>query len=407
MSCPSHSKSGSRPALELSDIVRTCGDQYRSTHRVPGEHDRVLRALINCRTAALGGFKSQCDGCGHTVIQYASCRNRHCPRCQTLAGTRWVERQCSDLLDIDYWHLVFTLPHELNALAQWHPRVVYKLLFQAASQTLLEFGRNSRWLGGDIGITMVLHTWGQNLSRHIHVHCIVTGGALSGDGQRWIPANKGFLFPTKALSQVFRGKYLDALAKEQHKDALNEDKADGPDPFDSQTFDMLLTRLRQHDWVVYAKPPFAGAEHVVSYLGRYTHRVAISNHRLVDFDGEKVCFRWRDYAHDNEQKIMTLSADEFIRRYLLHVLPRGLVRIRHYGLQANRDRHKRLAHCRDILGQRSPEPREPESVEAMMLRLTGIDITACPKCKTGKLRQTQCLLPTITSKVAAKATGPP
>jgi hypothetical protein len=168
MSCPSHSKPGSRSALELADIVRACGDQYRSTHCVPGVHDSVLRALVNCRTVALGGFKSECDSCGHSVIQYASCRNRHCPRCQTLAGTRWVERQCSDLLDIDYWHLVFTLPHELNALAQWHPRVVYKLLFQAASQTLLEFGRNPRWLGGDIGITMVLHTWGQNLSRYPH-----------------------------------------------------------------------------------------------------------------------------------------------------------------------------------------------------------------------------------------------
>lgn len=407
MPCNSHSKPRSRPAFELADIVRACADRYRSTHRVPGEHDRVLRALVNCRTAALGGFKSQCDSCAHEVIQYASCRNRHCPRCQTLAGTRWVERQCSDLLDIDYWHLVFTLPHELNSLAQWHPRVVYKLLFQAASQTLLEFGRNPRWLGGNIGITLVLHTWGQNLSRHIHVHCIVTGGALSSDGQRWIPANKGFLFPTKALSRVFRGKYLDALARAQQEGALSDDKVDVPDPMDSQAFDMLLTRLRDHDWVVYAKPPFAGADHVVSYLGRYTHRVAISNHRLVDFDGERVRFRWRDYAHGSKHKVMTLSADEFIRRFLLHVLPRGLVRIRHYGLQANRDRHKRLAHCRVILGQRCPEPREPESVEAMMLRLTGVDITACPKCKIGKLRQTQCLLPKKTSKVEAKATGPP
>ena len=406
MSCTSHAKAGSRPAFELADIVRASGDQYRSTHSVPGQHDRVLRALVNCRTAALGGFKNQCDTCGHTVIQYASCRNRHCPRCQTLAGTRWVERQCSDLLDIDYWHLVFTLPHELNSLAQWHPRVVYNLLFQAASRTLLEFGRNPRWLGGDIGITMVLHTWGQNLSRHIHVHCIVTGGALSADKQHWIPADRGFLFPTKALSKVFRGKYLDALAQAQQAGELNHNNAKGSELFESEAFECLLTRLRDHDWVVYAKPPFAGAENVVSYLGRYTHRVAISNHRLVDFDGEQVRFRWRDYAHGNKRKIMTLSADEFIRRFLLHVLPRGLVRIRHYGLQANRDRHKRLAHCRQILGQRSPEPRESESVEDMMLRLTGIDITACPKCRQGKLLQMECI-PPEKKPIATRATGPP
>lgn len=407
MSCPSHSVSGSRPAIELADIVRACGDQYRSSHRVPAVHDRVLRALVNCRTAAMGGFKSQCDSCGHSVIQYASCRNRHCPRCQTLAGTRWVERQCSDLLDIDYWHLVFTLPHELNALAQWHPRVVYNLLFKAASRTLLEFGRNPRWLGGDIGITMVMHTWGQNLSRHIHVHCIVTGGALSADKQHWIPADRGFLFPTKALSKVFRGKYLDALAKAQKAGELSDDNTKGSELFDSDALDCLLTRLREHDWVVYAKPPFAGAEKVVSYLGRYTHRVAISSHRLVDFDGDQVRFRWRDYAHGNKRKIMTLSADEFIRRFLLHVLPRGLVRIRHCGLQSNRDRHKRLAHCRQILGQRSPEPRESETVEAMMLRLTGIDITVCPKCKEGRLRQTECILPARKKRSATRATGPP
>ena len=407
MSCTSQTTPGFRPAFELADIVRACGDDYRSAHPLPRQHDRVLRAVANCRTAALGGFKYQCDSCDHMAIQYASCRNRHCPRCQTLAGTRWVEKQCSDLLDIDYWHLVFTLPHELNRLVRWHPRVIYNLLFKAASRTLLEFGSNPRWLGGDIGITMVLHTWGQNLSQHIHVHCIVTGGALSDDKQRWIPADRGFLFPTKALSKVFRGKYLDELAMSQQSGELDHESDQGQKLAESDAFDTLLTKLRVHDWVVYAKPPFAGADKVVSYLGRYTHRVAISNHRLVDFDGQKVRFRWRDYAHGNKKKIMTLNADEFLRRVLLHVLPKGLVRIRHYGLQANRDRHKRLAHCRNILGQRSVEPREPESVESMMLRLTGVDITQCPKCKQGKLRQTQCVLATKSSTVPVMATGPP
>ena len=407
MGCISHERTGSRPALELADIVRACGRDYRAAHPLPGHHDRVLRALVNCRTAALGGFKYQCDTCQHVAIQYASCRNRHCPRCQTLAGTKWVERQCKDLLDIDYWHTVFTLPHELNRVAQWHPRLIYNLLFQAASRTLLEFGRNPRWLGGNIGITMVLHTWGQNLSRHIHVHCIVTGGAQSLDGQRWIAGNQQFLFPTRALSRVFRGKYLGALEQAQRAGKLSCPDKDGLDLDDDIAFDALLTRLRSQDWVVYAKPPFAGAEKVVSYLGRYTHRVAISNHRLVGFDGKQVRFRWRDYAHGNKKKIMSLSADEFIRRFLLHVLPRGLMRIRHYGLQANRDRHKRLARCRELIGQAEPVPGKTESVEEMMLRLTGIDITACPKCHTGKLRQTQSLLPVRPLKPTPQATGPP
>jgi len=407
MSCTTHERQGSRPALELAEIVRSCEHDYRAAHPLPGQHDRVLRAVVNCRTAALGGFKFQCDTCQHVSIQYASCRNRHCPRCQTLSGARWVERQCDELLDIDYWHAVFTLPHELNRVAQWHPRLVYNLLFQAASRTLLEFGRNPRWLGGNIGITMVLHTWGQNLSRHIHVHCIVTGGAQSLDGQRWIAGSKQFLFPTRALSSVFRGKYLQALEQARRNGALQCPYTEGLDLDDDDVFDALLTQLRSQNWVVYAKPPFAGAEKVVGYLGRYTHRVAISNHRLVGFDGNKVRFRWRDYAHGNKQKIMTLSAEEFIRRFLLHVLPRGLVRIRHYGLHANRDRHKRLARCRELIGQSEPVAREAESVEAMMLRLTGIDITGCPKCLVGKLRQTQCLLPCTKSKITLHATGPP
>ena len=391
----------------MADIVTACGQAYRAAHPVPGQHDRVLRALVNCRTAALGGFKFQCDNCGNETLQYASCRNRHCPRCQSLAGTRWVERQCGDLLDIDYWHLVFTLPHELNSLVQWHPRLMYNLLFQAASRTLLAFGRNPRWLGGDIGITMVLHTWGQNLGRHVHVHCIVTGGARSPDGKTWIPAGKNFLFPTRALSRVFRGKYLEALSQAQRSGELRHDNEKGAALDDTQAFQALLTRLRSKDWVVYAKPPFAGAENVVSYLGRYTHRVAISNHRIVDFDGERVRFRWRDYAHGNAKKVMSLSADEFIRRFLLHVLPKGLMRIRHYGLQANRDRHERLAQCRELLGQAPAEPRVTETAEAMMLRLTGFDITLCPACKQGRLQQTQCIAPVKSVFVPRLATGPP
>ena len=333
----SHAAPATRPALEVADILRERGDAYRETHRLSAQQHKVVDALVNCRTAALGGFKAHCDQCGAVTIQYASCRNRHCPKCQTLSQTRWVERQCADLFDIDYWHVVFTLPHDLNPVAQGNPALIYKLLFKAASQTLLEFGRNPRWLGGELGITMVLHTWGQNLGQHIHVHCIVTGGALSPDQQSWIaPARKGFLFPTAALSKVFRGKYLDFLTDAHRKGELRMPGRDGLDG--SRAFECLKTSLRSNNWVVYTKAPFAGAGQVLAYLGRYTHKTAIGNHRLVEFDGEHVRFRWRDYADGNKAKVMRLDADEFIRRFLLHVLPRGFTRLRHYGLLANRSR---------------------------------------------------------------------
>jgi hypothetical protein len=323
-----------------------------------------------------------------------------------LAKQRWLEHQCAGLLDIDYWHLVFTLPHELNALAQGNPALIYDLLFRAASETLLEFGRNPRWLGGDIGITMVLHTWGQKLDQHIHVHCVVTGGALSPDGQRWIPAQNGFLFPTAALSRVFRGKYLDFLAQAYQRGELR--LAGSTTALVAPgAFRLLLAKLKTHDWVVYAKPPFAGAEQVLAYLGRYTHRVAIANHRLVSFDGDQVSFRWRDYAHGNQSKVMTLSAEEFLRRFLLHTLPSGFVRIRHYGLLGNRCRQAKLARCRALLGQPEPPPNEPESVEAMMLRLTGLDISRCPYCQQGQRRVITILAPTPALKPLPKATRPP
>ncbi len=397
-----HAAPATRPTLEVADILRERGSAYAETHRLSAQQQRVVDALVNCRTAALGGFKSECDHCGAVTIQYASCRNRHCPKCQTLSQTRWVERQCADLLDIGYWHVVFTLPHELNPVAQGNPALVYRLLFKAASRTLLEFGRNPRWLGGEMGITMVLHTWGQNLGQHIHVHCIVTDGGLSPDGQRWLtPARKGFLFPTAALSKVFRGKYLDFLGAAHRNGELRLKPAGGGE------FEALETTLRSHKWVVYSKAPFAGAGQVLAYLGRYTHKSAIGNHRLVDFDGENVRFRWRDYADGNSVKVMRLDADEFIRRFLLHVLPRGFTRLRHYGLLANRCRARKLALCRGLLHQPTPEPREPEAAEEMMLRLTGIDVTVCRQCGEGTLRQRLVLEPQHRSGRAAMKTGPP
>ena len=404
MGCPGHPAPAPRPALEVADIVRAAGGAYRATHRLPVQQERVLEAIAHCRTAALGGHTTQCDRCGALSIRYCSCRNRHCPKCQTLAKQRWLERQCADLLDIDYWHLVFTLPHELNPLARGNPRGIYRLLFRAASQTLLEFGRNPRWLGGELGITMVLHTWGQKLDQHIHVHCVVTGGALTPDGERWIPARPGFLFPVRALSAVFRAKYLEALAQAYQGGELHFGGSTAPLAAPA-AFRGWLATLRQRDWVVYAKPPFAGAQQVLAYLGRYTHRVAIANHRLVSFDDGQVRFHWRDYAHGNASKTMTLSAEEFLRRFLLHTLPPGFVRIRHYGLLGNRCRHQNLARCRTLLDQPAPEPSETESVEAMMLQLTGIDIQRCPACQQGRLRVITTLAPSVAP--TPKATGPP
>jgi len=407
MVCPAHSAPSPRPALEVANVVRACEEAYRATHRLSVQQSRVLQAIAQCRTAALGGHAARCDHCGLLSISYRSCGNRHCPKCQTLARQRWLERQCADLLDIDYWHLVFTLPHGLNALAQGNPTVIYTLLFRAAADTLLAFGRNPRWLGGTLGITMVLHTWGQKLDQHIHVHCVVTGGALSPDGERWLPAKKGFLFPTRALSRVFRGKYLDYL-RQSHAEGKLRFGGSTTALADPGRFRLFLAELRTYDWVVYAKPPFAGAARVLAYLGRYTHRVAIANHRLVSFESGEVRFRWRDYADGNKTKIMALTATEFLRRFLLHTLPAGFVRIRHYGLLGNRCRRAKLAHCRSLLAQPAPEPvPAPESAEAMMLRLTGIDIHRCPYCQQGRLRLVMVLEPSTPGPPRPKATGPP
>jgi len=394
-----HAAPAPRPALEVAHVLRAGFDEYRREHPVSNRQFRAARAMMDCRTAALGGFSSTCGECGARTIQYASCRNRHCPKCQTLAQTRWVEGQCARLLDIGYWHVVFTLPHDLNPVAACNPGLVYDLLFKAASSTLLAFGRNPKWLGGEIGFTMVLHTWGQNLGRHIHVHAVVTGGALSPDRERWIRARPGFLFPTRALSKVFRGKYLDLLEKAHRGGKLclpGHHGGDGGDDEDNAAaFECLRTLLQSRDWVVYAKPPFNGPKQVMAYLGRYTHKTAISNHRMVAFDEERgrVRFRWRDYARGNRRRVMEVSTEEFIRRVLLHVLPRGFTRIRHYGLNANRDRNRKLALCRELIGQPEPEQTEPESPRDMMLRLAGIDIALCRHCGIGTLERTAVFKP--------------
>jgi len=384
----------SRP--ELADIVRAHGAAYRRTHRlVPVQH-RALRAIATCRTAALGGHRETCDHCGAVRVSYNSCRNRHCPKCQTLSKERWLAARKADLLPIPYFHVVFTLPHDLNALAQGNPRVIYTLLFRAAADTLLAFGRDPRHLGGTIGVTAILHTWGQALTQHLHLHCLVTGGALAADHSQWIGGRSSFLFPVRALATVFRAKYLAGLHRAFAAGQLTF--AGGTAPLaDPRTFTGVLGQLRAGAWIVYAKRPFAGPAQVLDYLGRYTHRVALSNDRLVDHADGHVRFRWRDYADHDRVKVMTLETDEFLRRFLLHVVPRGFMRIRHFGLLANRTRRDALGRCRDLLGQPPPPAPSVESAHALLRRLTGVDLAICPVCGEGHMHLTVIVVTTTPS----------
>ena len=378
---------------ELADIVRAHGMAFRAAHRLCAIQHRALRAIERCRTAALGGELRQCDACGKRRYVYHSCRNRHCPKCQTLAKERWLAARRAELLPVPYYHLVFTLPHELNALAQGNPRALYAMLFAAASETLIEFAANPRWLGGEIAATLVLHTWGQRLDQHLHVHGLVAAGALDPQGQ-WVHSRRGFLFPVKALSIVFRAKFLAALGSAL---ALGELKLSGGTAAlaESRAQRALLATLRQPPWVVYAKRPFAGPEHVLEYLGRYTHRTAISNERLVSQDAGVVRFRYKDYAHGNGRKVMSLDAVEFLRRFALHVLPRGFNRIRHYGLLANRNKRALLAQARAALQVPAPPPCASmrESVAVFWQRIAGVDLTRCPHCHAGTLRVVAILAP--------------
>ena len=379
-----HGADAARGKVELADVFARHGAAFRSANRLIPVQYRAIAAIEACRTERLGGHVERCDACGALRYHYHSCRNRHCPKCQTLAKERWLQARHAELLPVPYFHLVFTLPHELNTLAQGNPRVLYALLFQSVSDTLIEFGANSRWLGGEIAATLVLHTWGQTLSQHLHLHCLVAGGALASDGH-WIRPRRGFLFPVKALSQVFRGKFLAALTRAFDSGRLKLAGATAPlaDPKAQHRFNV---QLRAKHWVVYAKQPFGGPQQVLDYLGRYTHRVAISNHRLVSVGDEQVRFRYKDYAHGNRRKVMRLDAHEFIRRFLSHVLPAGFMRIRHYGLIANRAKREKLAQARSALNYpAATATNEPESVAAFWQRVASLDIHLCPHCHTGRM----------------------
>ena len=377
-----------RPQVELADIFRAHLQEVGPLNPTQG---KAARAITRCRTAALGGHVQKCDRCGHRETSYNSCRNRHCPKCGSLEKARWVEARRADVLPVQYHHVVFTVPSELHPIFLANPKIAFGLLFRAVSQTLLEVAANPRRLGAKIGFTAVLHTWTQALLYHPHIHCIVPGGGLAPDGDRWISAKPGFFLPVRALSKVFRGKLLSMFEAASSAKELRQ----GPNPVVT-----ILKAAACRNWVVYSKPPVAGPDQVLDYLGRYTHRIAISNDRIVSLQGGRVTFRWKDRAKANQKKLMTLAAGEFLRRFLLHVLPSRLVRIRHYGLLANGVRRRRIAQCRALipdsrkpLTNRLPPAPAEETWQEFLLRLTGRDVTRCPKCSQGHLVPVEILEP--------------
>src|SRR5713101_6386374 len=369
----------SRPPLEVADIVRAAGEAFieRNRHWLHWKHIKVLRAIRRCRTAALGGHLDECMRCGHRApISYNSCRDRHCPKCQTAARDRWIAARQKELLPTRYLHVVFTLPGRLAPLVLQNKKILYDLLFCTSAETLLEVARDPRHLGAEIGFFSVLHTWSQKLTAHPHVHCVVPAGGLSPDRTRWIRSRDNYFLPKEVLGGLFRGKFVNAL-KEAFQNGQLHFYGDLKLLAQPKIFAAWLRPLYRQDWVVYLNPPFGGPEYVVHYLGRYTHRVAISNHRLVSFSDGQVTFRWRDSAHHNEQKLLTLSLDEFLRRFLLHILPQGFVRIRNFGFLANRRRATLLPLCFQLLGTTQQPPTEEHASSTE----DAPDLYRCPKCR--------------------------
>ena len=378
-----------RPKLEVADVFRRYGEAYRQEHgaSLSTAQRRVMTAIEVCRTAVLGGHLEQCDHCGHQRNAYNSCSDRHCPKCQSFARAQWLEDRQSELLDTQYFHVVFTVPERIATIAYQNKRELYGILFKAAAEALRIIAADPKHLGAEIGFFAVLHTWGQNLLHHPHLHCVVTGGGLSGDSTQWISCRDGFFLPVGVLSRLFRRLFLEKLLNAFH--VGNLEFFSSLEPLrDQSSFLDYLAPLREAEWVVYAKRPFAGPEQVLDYVGRYTHRVAISNNRLLDIAEGRVTFRYKDYRHEAQQKTMTLQADEFIRRFLLHVLPEGFQRIRYYGFLANRYREQKLAHCRELLGMPSCEPSTSEAAKDYRQRyeeLTGCSLWQCPVCHQGRM----------------------
>ena len=374
------------PRVGLAEVLRRHGPAYLAAHPLSFAKAKVWRAILACRTAALGGHVEVCNACGTTRHLYHSCRNRHCPLCQTRAKEAWLAARQREVLPVPYFHLVFTLPHDLNGLIGQYPRALYEMLFGAVSATLTEFAANPRWLGGTPAFSLVLHTWKQDLERHVHMHALMAGGALKADGN-WVAAKLGFLFPVKALSKVFRGKFVAALKAARQDRKLNQA------PLAEHAWRDLLALVHKHDWVVYAKEPLGGPVQVLDYLGRYTHRVAISNERILGITADAVRVRVRDSAHGNRKRTLKLPAQTFIERFLLHVLPKGFKRIRHYGLIGPAHKAVRLAAARAALDAPAPDPIVVESVEAFMHRIDQYQRLRCTHCGKGRFVPTAPIAP--------------
>ena len=374
-----------REGLEVADVFRRFGPAFRDQNgtSLSGVRRRAMIAIERCRTAALGGHVERCDDCGHQRVAYNSCRNRNCPKCQGLARAQWLEDRQRELLDAPYFHVVFTLPAEIEVIAFQNQTVVYDILFRAASETLRTIAADPKHLGAEIGFLAVLHTWGQNLMHHPHVHCLVPGGGIAPDGKSWIACRTGFFLPVRVLSRMFRGLFLHYLEKAFVAGDLRFFSAHRPLQ-EPAAFRRYLTPIHRTEWVVYAKRPFAGPRQVLDYVGRYTHRVAISNNRLLSMDDRKVRFRWKDYRDNNRQKTMTLDGGEFIRRFLIHVLPDGFHRIRYFGFLGNCQRARKLVLCRELLGMAPPGRADPLlDYRNRFEVLTGRSLRECPHCRAG------------------------
>ena len=384
-----------QPAFELAGILRLSALAYCASHSVTHDQERVINDVLNCRTPALGGHVEQCDQCPYTRVRYHSCRNRHCPKCQSLARAKWVEARQAELLPVEYFHVVFTIPEQLRRIAYYNRKVVYNILFQATAETLATIARDPRHLGAEIGFFAVLHTWGQNLLHHPHLHCVVPGGGLSPDGERWVSSKPGYFLCVEVLSALFRRLFLEKLMTAYRKGKLRF-FGELTELRKQPRFSQYLAPLRKAAWVVYAKAPFGGPEQVLAYLGRYTHRVAISNQRLLNVTDGEVTFQWKDYRAKGREKsrVMTLTSEEFIRRFLIHVLPRGFQRIRFFGMLANRHRKARLAKCRTLLASSMADVLPPADACPRPLQpVTEDSLRCCPRCGKGKMVRVFELLP--------------
>jgi hypothetical protein len=392
-----------RPKLEVADVFRRYGEAYREKHgaSMSTAQRRVMTAIEVCRTAALGGHLERCDQCGHERNCFNSCRDRHCPKCQSLARAQWIEDRQSELLDCPYFHVVFTVPEQIAAIAYQNKELVYGILFHTTAATLKTIAADPKHLGAEIGFFAVLHTWGQNLVHHPHLHCVVPGGGLSPDGKRWVACKPGFFLPVRVLSRLFRRCFLESLQK-----AFDSGKLQffgSLEPLrEPSAFARQMARAKASEWVVYAKRPFAGPQQVLDYVGRYTHRVALSNNRLLDIEYGQVRFQWKDYRDRSQIKTMSLSADEFIRRFLVHVLPEGFQRIRYYGFLGNRYRQQKLDQCRGLLGMETPASSPAKDYRDRCEELTGRSLHQCPQCRQGQMVTVE-LLPRSVSRMPEAA----